>query len=79
MQILRDLQSRYGAVPWRFDVASLRTVLHRTDRRVPKPPTATLEKAVSELDDGVAEELVIDELLVDLRAASQCLAADSTL
>ncbi len=69
VQILRDLQWRYGAVPWRFDVASLRAVLRRSARRVPEPPPATLEKAVRELEDSVAEELVIDELLVDLRAA----------
>lgn len=69
VQILRDLQNRYAALPWRFDVAALRAVLHRSERRAPEQPPATLEKAVSELEDAVAEELVVDDLLGDLRAA----------
>lgn len=66
VQILRDLETRYDAVPWRFDVASLCDALSRLGRRVPEPSTATLEETVSALDTGVAEELLIDDLLGDL-------------
>ena len=66
VQILRDLEARYDAVPWRFDVASLRGALARLGRAAPDASTATLEAAVSALEIGVAEELLIDELLGDL-------------
>lgn len=69
VQILRDLQARYGAVPWRFDISSLAQALGRLGRAVPNSRPATLEDAVRQLSGGVAEELVIDELLADLRAA----------
>ena len=69
VQILRDLEARYGVTPWRFDVPSLCEALLRLGRAVPKPPPATLEDATRVLAAGVAEELVIDDLLDDLRAA----------
>jgi uncharacterized protein (TIGR02679 family) len=75
-QILRDLETRYRAVPWRFDVASLCRALRRTGRRVPEPPPATLEEAVRASAGCMAEELMIDELLGDLRAAGPGAAAD---
>ncbi len=71
VQILRDLEARYGATPWRFDVPSLCEALRELGRAVPDPRPATLEDAGGELAAGVAEELVIDDLLDDLRAASQ--------
>jgi uncharacterized protein (TIGR02679 family) len=69
VQILRDLEARYGIVPWRFDAASLREALRRIGRPVPDAPPEPLEDAVRALSAPVAEELVIDELLADLRAA----------
>jgi uncharacterized protein (TIGR02679 family) len=66
VQIFRDVEARYDAVPWRFDVASLRDALSRLGRAAPTSSTATLEDAVSALETGVAEELVIDDLLADL-------------
>jgi uncharacterized protein (TIGR02679 family) len=66
VQILRDLQTRYDAVSWRFDVASLRAALGRLGRRAPDFVGATLEDAVGALEAGVAEELLIDDLLADL-------------
>jgi uncharacterized protein (TIGR02679 family) len=69
VQILRDLEARYGAKPWRFDVASMCAALRRLGRIVPDPSPATLEDGVHTLDGGLPEELVLDELLDDLRAA----------
>jgi uncharacterized protein (TIGR02679 family) len=69
VQILRDLEARYGAVPWRFDATSLRDALTRLGRRGPEPDR-TLEDAVDDLAAGVAEELVLDDLLGDLRRAA---------
>jgi len=70
VQILRDLQTRYGAMPWRFDVPALCGALCRLGVAVaPAARAATLEEAVGELTSCIAEELVIDELLGDLRAA----------
>ncbi len=66
VQILRDLEVRYRASPWRFDVASLCDVLGRLGRPAPSPGATTLEAAVGELAGGVAEELLIDELTGDL-------------
>lgn len=66
VQIFRDLEARYDADPWRFDVASLCDALSRLGRNVPEPSTATLEDAVSALETIVAEELLIDDLLGDL-------------
>jgi len=69
VQILRDLEARYGAVPWRFDIASLRDVLKRLGGELPSACPPTFEAAVGGLTAGVAEELLIDDLLVDLRQA----------
>jgi uncharacterized protein (TIGR02679 family) len=71
VQILRDLETRYGAVPWRFDVPSLCDALRRAGKRLPEPPPVTLEAAVRGLDGCVAEELVIDALLGDLRVSAR--------
>ena len=67
VQILRDLERRYGAVPWRFDADELRKALLSRGRpiRVPWPPT--LEEAVGLYANSFPEELLIDELLADLR------------
>ncbi|MDQ6778997.1 MAG: TIGR02679 domain-containing protein [Actinomycetota bacterium] len=77
VQILRDLETRYGAVPWRFDVSSLWSLLRRRAVAVPDRPPTTLEEAVSGLKCYVAEELVIEELVGDLRAAAPGLGSDS--
>lgn len=69
VQILRDLEARHSATPWRFDGPSMCTALRRLGRIAPDPAPATLEDAVRTLDGGLPEELVIDELLDDLRAA----------
>jgi uncharacterized protein (TIGR02679 family) len=69
VQILQDLEARYGAEPWRFDVPSMRAALRRFGRIVPDPSPATLEEGVDRLDRGLPEELVLDELLDDLRVA----------
>lgn len=63
VQILRDLQARYRAVPWRFDAAALRDL----GRDV--PDRENLEDAVSDLPRAIPEELLIDDLLEDLRRA----------
>ncbi len=71
VQILRDLQARHGATPWQFDLPSMCTALRRLGRIAPDPPPATLEDGVRALDGGLPEELVIDELLDDLRGAAE--------
>ena len=70
VQILRDLQERYGAVPWRFDLESLREALHDGDGPRPDLVGLTLEEAVRRLPSGPPEELSVDALISDLRAAS---------
>lgn len=66
VQILRDLEERYAAVPWRFDVGALARALGQA-----RPPSGTLEDGVRRLSCGVAEEIVIDDLLADLRDAGR--------
>lgn len=66
VQILRDLEACYHAVPWRFDVDSLGAAL---GRHAPMPMPETLEDGVRRISCGLAEEMVIDDLIVDLRAA----------
>lgn len=70
VQIMRDLEARYRVLPWRFDLPSLSEALTRCgvpDAR--ETPAATLEAAVGELTSFLAEEVVIDALIEDLRAA----------
>jgi uncharacterized protein (TIGR02679 family) len=69
VQILRDLEHRYGAVPWRFDLVALREATSAGRFPLRNPHAATLEAAVAELDRAVPEELVIDDLIADLREA----------
>jgi uncharacterized protein (TIGR02679 family) len=71
VQILRDLEDRYGAVPWRFDVESLCGALHGLGRAPLHPRPATLEGAVQKLGTTLPEELVIDDLISDLRAVGR--------
>ena len=66
VQIFRDLETCYGAVPWRFDVPALEDALRRTHDDIQGPLPATLEDAVAALQTGVAEEFLIDVLLEDL-------------
>lgn len=66
VQIFRDLEDCYRALPWRFDGVSLREALGAP---APQTPSPTLEAAVQQLSGVVAEELVIDQLIADLRDA----------
>jgi uncharacterized protein (TIGR02679 family) len=67
VQILRDLESRYGAEPWRFDLPSL---LQAVGPGRMMSAATSLEAAVRQLTSAVPEELVIDDLLADLRAGA---------
>jgi uncharacterized protein (TIGR02679 family) len=69
VQILRDLEDRYGAVPWRFDIDSLCEALGQRGHAVPSARPATLEGAVQLLSKAVPEELLIGALLSDLTSA----------
>ena len=69
VQIFRDLEHQYGAVPWRFDVYSLREALGGLSHATANAPPATLEGAVQELSRAVPEELLIPALLSDLTSA----------
>lgn len=74
VQIFRDLQDRYGAVPWRFDFDSLCKALGQPGPGQPghaaqSARPATLEGAVQELSRVVPEELLIEALLSDLTSA----------
>lgn len=66
VQIFRDLEDCYGALPWRFDVRALCTA-----RGQARAPAVTLEESVRRLPGGLAEEMVIDELIADLRDAGR--------
>lgn len=68
VQILRDLEDTYDAVPWRFDVTALSEGLKA---RPHKPPPASLEDAVRQIPGGLAEEMVIDDLVADLGSAAR--------
>ncbi len=76
VQILRDLEARHGVTPWQFDLPSMRMALRRLGRTAPDPVPATLEDGVRALDGGLPEELVIDDLLDDLRGAARSPEAD---
>jgi uncharacterized protein (TIGR02679 family) len=69
VQILRDLEARYDAVPWRFNVDSLCEALGHLGHAARSPRPATLESAVQGLSAALPEELLIDDLLSDLTAA----------
>jgi len=62
VQIFRDLEDRYAALPWRFDVEALHEALGQ-----PGAFAGTLEDSVRRLSCAVPEELVIDDLVADLR------------
>jgi uncharacterized protein (TIGR02679 family) len=66
VQIFRDLEDCYAAVPWRFDVAGLCKALGQRPA-----PTGSLEDEVRRLSRGVPEELIIEALLSDLRDAAR--------
>jgi uncharacterized protein (TIGR02679 family) len=68
VQILRDLEHCYDAVPWRFDVPALHEAL---GARASAPPPHTLEDGVRRLSCALAEETVIDDLIADLRNAAR--------
>ena len=71
LQMLRDLEVRYGAAPWRFDAESLSGALRTLGRPPADPGALTLELAVERLDRSLPEELVIDDLVSDLRRHSR--------
>ncbi len=64
VQILRDLEASYDAAPWRFDVTALSEALGPL---APAPPPTTLEDGVRRISCGLAEEMVIEDLVADLR------------
>lgn len=70
VQILRDLEDRYAAVPWRFDVASLERALAALGHAPLQTRSTTLEHAVEQLPRPLPEELLIEELLADLSNAT---------
>ena len=69
VQILRDLEQRYGAVPWRFDCESLREALGRLGWSLPDGDSIVLDQAVQRLASAVPEELLLDRLVKDLAVA----------
>jgi uncharacterized protein (TIGR02679 family) len=71
VQILRDLESRYGAVAWRFDTDALHEALLSRERPGPAPWPSTLEEAVRLCSIRLPEELLLEELLADLGAAAR--------
>ncbi len=66
VQIFRDLEDCYDAMPWRFDATSL---CRARGARILDPRSRTLEDCVRQLPGVLAEEMVIDKLIADLRAA----------
>lgn len=66
VQIFRDLEDCYAAVPWRFDVEALCTALGKPTAR-----EEILEDCVRRLSCGLAEEMVIDDLIADLQQAGR--------
>jgi uncharacterized protein (TIGR02679 family) len=66
VQIFRDFEECYAAVPWRFDVEALCKAL-----RQPLALAGTLEDLVRRLSCGVPEEMLIDDLVADLRNAAR--------
>jgi uncharacterized protein (TIGR02679 family) len=76
VQILRDLQLRYDAQPWRFDVDSWHRHRARLSSTSPAPRSPTLETVPG--DRSLPEELVIGELMDDLRAHRSRPSADTS-
>jgi hypothetical protein len=70
VQILRDLEQRYGAVPWRFDCESLREALYGLGWSLPDGDSIVLDEAVQRLTSAVPEELLLDPLVEDLALAA---------
>jgi uncharacterized protein (TIGR02679 family) len=62
VQIFRDLEDCYAALPWRFDLEA-----HCTAFRQPIARAGTLEDSVRRLPCGLVEEMVIDDLIADMR------------
>jgi len=71
VQILRDLEARYDARPWRFDLESICGALCALGRPPLDPRPATLEHAVRRLATPLAEELLVDGLIADLRTVGK--------
>jgi hypothetical protein len=68
VQIFRDLEDCYDALPWRFDVRALREAL---GPRMPGRPPWNLEEGVRRISGALAEEALIDDLVADLRNAAR--------
>jgi uncharacterized protein (TIGR02679 family) len=67
IQILRDLEHRYQAQPWRFDVEAWHACTRRLGRMASgaaTPSTAQLESVIG--DGSIPEELTLTWLLEDL-------------
>jgi uncharacterized protein (TIGR02679 family) len=67
VQIFRDLEDCYDALPWRFDAQALGEAL---GARAPAAAPDALEDGVRRLSRGLAEEMVIDALIDDLRRSA---------
>jgi len=65
--IMRDLRERYGAAPWRFDRPALERGLALSGSAGIPPRVLCLQDAVAGLARAIPEELLLDELLADLR------------
>jgi uncharacterized protein (TIGR02679 family) len=71
VQIFRDLADRYDAVPWRFDIESMRAAVGGRGQHELAPGPQTLEEAVRALTSPLPEELTIDALLADLTSVRE--------
>jgi uncharacterized protein (TIGR02679 family) len=75
LAIAAHARERLGAVPWRFDAAEYRRVaarrsdLHPLGARPARVPDGELADALQEVGRVVPEELVLEELIADLRNA----------
>lgn len=64
--IFGDLEARYGARPWRYDLDTLESALTGHPEIAPRRPVKTFASAVAGLRRPLPEELCLDDLLSDL-------------
>ena len=68
LSIFLDLERRYGAVPWRFDVREIQRLSARLGMQ-PSPAGVSLSAAIGQLPRPQFEEEALDDLILDLRNA----------
>jgi uncharacterized protein (TIGR02679 family) len=68
VQIFRDLEDCYDALPWRFDVDALYDSI---GPGAPARRAETLEDGVRRISSGLAEEMLIEDLIADLGDAAR--------